>query len=47
LKRALEELASTIAEKDETKLALRETLAKCASAMAKVRNFPNHYIRPP
>ena len=47
LKRALEELASTIAEKDETKLALRETLAKCASAMAKVRNFPNHHIRPP
>ena len=34
LKRALEELASTIAERDETKLALRETLAKCASAMA-------------
>ena len=35
LKTALEELASVIAERDETRLALRETLAKCASAMAK------------
>jgi chromosome segregation ATPase len=35
LKKALEELASVIAERDETRLALRETLAKCASAMAK------------
>ena len=29
------ELASVIAERDETRLALRETLAKCASAMAR------------
>ena len=35
LKKALEELASVIAERDEMRLALRETLAKCASAMAK------------
>ena len=35
LRKALEELASVIAERDEMRLALRETLAKCASAMAK------------
>ena len=35
LRNALEELASVIAERDETRLALRETLAKCASAMAR------------
>ena len=35
LKKALEELAGVIAERDELKLALRETLAKCASAMAR------------
>ena len=33
LRTALEELATTIAQRDETRAALRETMAKCASAM--------------
>ena len=39
LQGALEELASVIATRDEQKLLLQETLAKCASAMARAERM--------